>query len=150
MRDGVRKDKARTNLLPISDLGLLEMTRQRAKQSIGSTVHMECPYCRGRGIVKSALTMSVEIQRHIHEVLRKLVTKGEKPAARITVHPIVLDRLRKSDETLLVELEEKYGSHLTFVSDGHLHVEEFVISTPESQETHYSNIDQNRPHLQLD
>jgi len=150
LRESVRKDKARTNLLPISDLGLLEMTRQRAKQSIGSTVHMECPYCRGRGTVKSALTMSVEIQRHIHEVLRKTRTEGKTCPVRITVHPLVLERLRRSDETILVELEEKYGSHLTFVSDPHLHMEEFVIANPENQEALYSNIDQNRVHLQLE
>lgn len=150
LRDGVRKDKARTNLLPISDLGLLEMTRQRAKESISSAAYVDCPYCRGRGTVKSALTMSVELQRHIHEVLRKLHKKEKSPATRITVHPIVMERLRKSDENLLVELEEKYGGHMSFVSDGHLHVEEFVISNPDTHETYFSNIDQSRVHLQLD
>ena len=149
MRDGVRKDKARTNLLPISDLGLLEMTRQRAKQSIGSTVHTECPYCRGRGIVKSPLSMSVELQRHMHEVLRGLANNEENPQVRVTVHPIVLERLRRTDESLLVDLEEKYHGHLTFMSDGHLHVEEFLISNPETKEVYYSNVDQGRVHLQL-
>ena len=150
LREAVRIDKARTNLLPISDLGLLEMTRQRAKQSIGSASHTDCPYCRGRGIVKSPLTMSVEVQRHIHEILRKLKNEGKPLNTRITIHPIVMDRLRRSDENLLVQLEEKYGSHLTFVSDTHLHIEEFVISSPETHETYYSNIDQSRVHLQLE
>jgi ribonuclease G len=150
LREGVRIDKARTNLLPISDLGLLEMTRQRAKESISSAAYVDCPYCKGRGTVKSALTMSVEVQRHIHEVLRKLQNEGKDLATRITVHPIVMERLRRTDETLLVELEEKYGGHMAFVSDGHLHVEEFVISNPETHETYYSNIDQGRVHLQLD
>jgi len=150
LRDSVRKDKARTNLLPISDLGLLEMTRQRAKQSISSSAYVDCPYCRGRGTVKSALTMSVEVQRHLHEVLRKLQNESKPLDTRITVHPIVMERLRRSDETLLVELEEKYGGHMSFVSDGHLHVEEFVISSPETHETYYSNIDQSRVHLKID
>jgi hypothetical protein len=61
-----------------------------------------------------------------------------------------MDRLRRSDESILVELEEKYGGHLSFLSDGHLHVEEFVISSPETHETYYSNIDQSRVHLQLE
>lgn len=150
LREGVRKDKARTNLLPISDLGLLEMTRQRAKESISSSAYVDCPYCKGRGTVKSALTMSVELQRHIHEILRKLQSEDKAHSTRITVHPIVMDRLRKSDESLLVELEEKYGGHMSFVSDGHLHVEEFVISNPETHETYFSNIDQGRVHLQLE
>ncbi len=150
LREGLRKDKARTNLLPISDLGLLEMTRQRAKQSISSSAYVDCPYCKGRGTVKSPLTMSVEVQRHIHEVLRKLQADEKPLGMRITVHPIVMERLRKSDENLLVDLEKKYGGHLAFVSDGHLHTEEFVISNPESHETYYSNIDQGRVHLKVE
>jgi ribonuclease G len=150
LREGVRIDKARTNLLKIYDLGLLEMTRQRAKESISSAAYVDCPYCKGRGTVKSALSMSVELQRHIHEVLSRLQNEGKDLATRITVHPIVMERLRRTDETLLVELEEKYGGHMAFVSDGHLHVEEFVISNPETHETYFSNIDQGRVHLQLD
>ena len=150
MKEGVRIDKARTNLLPISDLGLLEMTRQRAQQSISSSAHVDCPYCRGRGTVKSDITMSVEVQRHIHEVLRKMQVEDKHEHTRITVHPIVMERLKRSDENLLVQLEEKYGGNMGFVSDAHLHVEEFVISNPETHETYFSNIDQNRVHLQLE
>ena len=93
--------------------------------------------------------MSVEIQRHMQEVLRGLANKEESPQVRVTVHPIVLDRLRRTDESLLVDLEEKYHGHLTFMSDGHLHVEEFLISNPETKEVYYSNVDQGRVHLQL-
>jgi ribonuclease G len=150
LKDGVRIDKARTNLLPISDLGLLEMTRQRAQQSISSSAYVDCPYCKGRGTVKSALTMSVEVQRHIHEVLHKLQVEGRTEHTRITVHPIVMERLKRADENLLVQLESKYGGNMGFVSDAHLHIEEFVISNPETHETYYSNIDQGRVHLQVE
>jgi len=65
MKDGLRRDKAKTHILPISQLGLMEMTRQRHSESVRAAVYDDCPYCKGRGKVKSALTMSVEIQRKL-------------------------------------------------------------------------------------
>src|SRR5258706_11169454 len=72
MREGVRRDKANTRMLNISPLGLMEMTRQRHSESMASAVYEDCPYCKGKGMVKSALSMSVEIQRKVSELLRKL------------------------------------------------------------------------------
>src|SRR5262245_43400578 len=57
MKEGLRRDKAKTHVLPISQLGLMEMTRQRHSESVHSAVYVDCPYCKGRGKVKSALTM---------------------------------------------------------------------------------------------
>jgi len=65
MREGLRRDKSKTHILPISQLGLMEMTRQRHTESVRAAVYDDCPYCKGRGKVKSALTMSVEIQRRL-------------------------------------------------------------------------------------
>ena len=52
-------DKAKNHILPISQLGIMQMTRQRQQESLSSNLYTDCPYCRGRGIVKSATTMSV-------------------------------------------------------------------------------------------
>jgi ribonuclease G len=144
MKDAMRGDKARTNLLPISDLGLLEMTRQRADQSIRSTAYMDCPYCVGRGLVKSDYSMSVEIQRHIHEAIRKHKEQVRKEPVKVCVHPMVLERLRKSDEDILIQLEGRYGARLIFHSDVNLHLEEFAILGAESGQVFFSNIDKNR------
>jgi ribonuclease G len=129
MRDGVKRDKAKTRILNISQLGLLEMTRQRHSESMFSAVYEDCPYCKGKGMVKSALSMSVEIQRKISEVLRRLREKGskEQPHIRIYVHPEVLNRLRTEDEALLVELEKKLQGKLSFRSDPSFHFEQFKI-----------------------
>ena len=142
LKDAVRTDKARTNLLPISDLGLLEMTRQRQQESIHSQAHMDCPYCRGRGNVKSALSMSVDLQRHLAEVMRKLRSaKVEVQKIRVAVHPLILDRLRSADEELLINLEARYGVNMVFQADAGLHVEEFLISNPTSGEVLYTNVE---------
>src|SRR5712675_3768487 len=52
MKDRLKRDKAKTHVLPISPLGLMEMTRQRAQESISGAVYEQCPYCNGRGKVK--------------------------------------------------------------------------------------------------
>src|SRR4028118_1706833 len=53
VKERLRRDKAKTHVLPISALGLMEMTRQRAAESISGTVYDSCPYCHGRGKIKS-------------------------------------------------------------------------------------------------
>ena len=130
VREGVRRDKAKTRILPISQLGLLEMTRQRHSESMASAVYEDCPYCKGRGMVKSALSMSVEIQRKISEVLRRLKGQGnqDQPHIRIYVHPEVLNRLRTEDEALLVDLEKKLNGKLSFRADPTFHFEQFKIT----------------------
>src|SRR6266576_7040883 len=54
MRERLTRDKARTHVLPISQLGLMEMTRQRAQESLSDTIYENCPYCAGRGVVKTS------------------------------------------------------------------------------------------------
>src|SRR3984885_9238344 len=56
MKDRLKRDKAKTHVLPISQLGLMEMTRQRAQESLSGSVYESCPYCNGRGRVKSAMS----------------------------------------------------------------------------------------------
>ncbi len=129
VRDGVKRDKAKTRILPISQLGLMEMTRQRHSESMASAVYEDCPYCKGKGMVKSALSMSVEIQRKISEVLRRLKeNKQEQPHIRIYVHPEVLNRLRTEDEALLIELEKKLAGKLSFRADPTFHFEQFKVT----------------------
>jgi ribonuclease G len=127
MKDGLRRDKAKTHILPISQLGLMEMTRQRHSESVHAAVYDECPYCKGRGKVKSALTMSVEIQRKLGEILKKRSRDESDFQLRIVVHPSVLDRLRNEDEKHLIEMEKRYFGKLSFRSDPALHAEQFKI-----------------------
>ena len=127
VKDGLRRDKAKTHILPISQLGLMEMTRQRHSESVHAAVYDECPYCKGRGKVKSALTMSVEIQRKLGEILKKRSRDESDFQLRIVVHPSVLDRLRNEDEKHLIEMEKRYFGKLSFRADPALHAELFKI-----------------------
>jgi ribonuclease G len=126
MKERLKRDKSKTHVLPISPLGLMEMTRQRAQESLSSSVYVSCPYCQGRGRVKSAMSMSVELQRALNAVMRK--HRDSVHELKVIVHPELLQRLRTEDEELLVELERKYEGRLSFRADTAFHHEKFVIT----------------------
>jgi ribonuclease G len=127
IKEGLRRDKAKTHILPISQLGLMEMTRQRHSESVRAAVYDDCPYCKGRGKVKSALTMSVEIQRKLSEILKKRSRDESDFQLRIVVNPTVLERLRTEDEALLIALEKRYFGKLSFRAEPGFHSEQFKI-----------------------
>ncbi|MGE5209209.1 MAG: Rne/Rng family ribonuclease, partial [Alphaproteobacteria bacterium] len=107
MKERLKGDKARTHVLPISQLGLMEMTRQRAQESLSDTIYENCPYCGGRGVVKTTMTTSVELHRTLNTVMRKY--QDSIHDIRVILNPDVLKRLKEEDEELLVELERRYA-----------------------------------------
>jgi ribonuclease G len=136
MVDLMATDKARNHILPISQLGIMQMTRQRQQESLWSNLYTDCPYCRGRGIVKSATTMSVELQRRLSSVARRLQLRkdGKEYSLRVLVHPGIMERLRSEDADLLVRMETSYGVKLAFRADPAYHVEHFKIINAETGE----------------
>ena len=139
MRKLVKSDRAKTRLLPISRLGLMEMTRQREYESLKDTVYSSCPYCTGTGRIKSSMSMSVEIQRRLNEIMKR--NQSKDTSFRIFVHPTVLARMKNADSKLMGELEEKYGKNLSFRADTTMHREKFKIVDPETgvEFTPYNN-----------
>ena len=136
MRRYMDQDRARSHVLPISQLGILQMTRQRHHESNYSTMFDSCPYCRGRGIVKSSRTTSVEIQRKITSIVRRVRNRenGSELHLRVTLHPQNLERLRTEDESRLVLIENEHGVKLSFRADPAFHVEHFHIVNVDTNE----------------
>src|SRR5438046_2522706 len=126
MKERLKRDKAKTHVLPISQLGLMEMTRQRAQESLSDTIYENCPYCGGRGVVKTSMTTSVEIHRTLNTVMRKY--QDSVHDFRVILNSDVLKRLKEEDEELLVELERRYASQLMFRRDTTYHHETFIIT----------------------
>lgn len=120
MQDALSKDRARTKVLPISRFGLMELTRQREHESLRDTMFATCPYCKGKGLIKSPTSISVEIQRRIRSIIKK---RKKDLNLRVIVHPDVLARLREDDEEFLHEMERKLGGGLSFRADSSLHIE---------------------------
>ena len=132
MQNFVEDDRAKTKILPLSKFGLMEMIRQREHESIKDAVYDPCPYCNGSGHVKSALTMSVEIQRRLKELLKK--KKRKNISVRVMMTPAILARLKNEDAELLQDLEATYGQALSFRADPTIHIEEFRMFDPETGE----------------
>jgi len=126
MNEHLKRDKAKTQVLPISQFGLMEMTRQRLNESLDTTLYEDCPYCKGHGQVKTPLTMSVELQRRLVSALGR--AKDDQRQLLVVVHPEVMTRLKTEDGELLVDLERKYQARLTFRSDPTLHREQITLT----------------------
>jgi len=122
LQAALRKDKARSSILPISEFGLVEMTRQRVKQSIHHTVFDECPYCKGRGLIKSVLSMCIEIQRELKKHFKENSTKK----IRIEINPLVMDSLVENID-IFKGIEDKYGAQLTLCGNEKIKIEDFKM-----------------------
>ena len=132
MLQHLKRDKAKTQVTQISPFGLMEMTRQRLNESLGTTIYEPCPYCKGHGQVKTPITMSVELQRRLSAVLGRLPENDR--SVLVVVHPDVMQRLKTEDGEHLVALERKYGARLTFRTDPTYHRETFTLANAQSGE----------------
>ena len=130
MKEHLKRDKAKTHVLPLSALGLMEMTRQRAQESLSDSIYENCPYCQGRGVVKTSMTTSVELHRTLNTVMRKY--QDSVHDIRVILNPDVLKRLKEEDEELLVELERRYAGRLMFRGDPGYHHEKFTVTDANS------------------
>lgn len=123
-KDAVRKDRAKTNILEMSELGLVELTRQRIRPSLESAVYNSCPYCEGKGIVKSATTMAIQTIKE----LRKAIGQSHGRTVNAYVHPEVAERLLHQERKAIQQLEHGGHNHIFVFSDPNLHLEDVNIT----------------------
>ncbi len=123
LADSVRHDKARTKISNLSEMGLLEMTRQRTGRSIESAAYDKCLYCEGKGMVKSKVTMSVLAFKEIEEFLRR--SRSRK--VTLYAHPQVASYIRDENKDLLSRLQSKFRARIAIESDSELHIEDIRI-----------------------
>lgn len=106
----LEKDHAKASITGISQLGLIEMTRKRTRESLGQILNSHCPACDGRGTLKSAETVCYEIFREILRIVRAY----ENDLLLVTASQIVVDRLLDEESDTLAELEELVGKTVKF------------------------------------
>jgi len=117
-------DKARTNVLEISELGLVEMTRKRVRQSLQSLFCAPCPTCRGSGVVKSDATLAAEIFRKIQ------AGAGEAGGreALIRVHPEMAHHLESSQRDAVERLQTLLGRKVSVQAVSSYHREQYDVN----------------------
>lgn len=111
LKEALKRDRARTTVYPISPLGLVEMTRQRLRDSLGQAVGETCPCCQGQGTVISALVAA-------HDLLRQLAWEvREFPGCRLTVkaRPEVIALAKTEGEDFLREIQEHEKIMIHFI-----------------------------------
>jgi ribonuclease G len=102
LKAALKEDKARTNILKISELGIVEMTRKRVRESIAQSLCEPCPYCEGNGIVKAKDTVVMEIYRELMGVLPMRRRK-----AVLYVNPTIAARL-VGEDGIIKDLRERF------------------------------------------
>ncbi|MBF0472826.1 MAG: Rne/Rng family ribonuclease [Nitrospirae bacterium] len=120
--DAMKKDRARNTILNITELGLIQMTRKRIRESLGRTLCDVCPCCEGKGCIKSSKTISYEIIRRLKKSNFNNISK-----VTITVHPTVADFLFDEHRLGLEEFEVTNGVEILIKTDSRLHQESFDI-----------------------
>jgi ribonuclease G len=120
----LQKDKAKTTLNRISDLGLIEMTRKRTRESLGRLLHEPCFYCDGTGHLQSKETIAYEILR---EIRRK---RSDLPGYTVLVncHPAVADLLVGSEKTAVADAENRYMRKINVQPRKEYHLEQFDLT----------------------
>lgn len=116
LKEALKRDNAKTHILPFSEIGLVEMTRQRIGPSLASTLYELCPYCKGNGSVKSAPTISIETLRK----LRSYFIRAGKSEVNILAHPEVAGRLLNEDRDAVAALEREFRAKITVKEDASL------------------------------
>jgi ribonuclease G len=123
LQEALANDKAKTTISHISPIGLIEMTRKRIRESLGRTLCEPCPYCDGRGYIKSSRTVCYEVLRE----LRRAFTSAEEKKALVTVNSMVADMLYDEERQGVEELEKEFQKKIVIKADPNLHQEQYEV-----------------------
>jgi ribonuclease G len=123
LTDALGNDRARCNVVKMSELGLVEMTRQRTRESMGRMLSETCWYCEGRGVIRSKRTVVYDILRTIMRQVRQL----HEPMVVVQTHPEVADLMNGEELETLQELAALAGKRIVVRPRGSYHQEQYDI-----------------------
>ena len=125
LKDALSRDKAKTNILQMSDLGLIEMTRKRTRASLNRLLSNSCFYCEGRGTLKSATTICYEIFRDLE---REYASPEEGGQVYVMVNPEIETVLREDEQNAIIDLEKRIGRGIKIIGKKTFHLEQYEIN----------------------
>jgi len=117
----LKADNTKTNVLGLTELGLVEMTRKKSRQTYESTLYESCPCCGGRGTIQTPATLSISIRRQ----LRRIAAKRPGAELLVQMHPRVADEF--GDKKAVQAFAAEIGADLTVDAVDGLQAEVFVI-----------------------
>jgi len=125
LKEELVKDRAKTNVLGMSSLGLVEMTRKRIRPSLTKSLCEPCSYCDGKGFTKRRETVAREI---FHE-LEQEGPSAERVSNIVHCHPDVADWIYAEEEEMLEYLEVRLNRRIVFKIEGDYHVEQYEVGS---------------------
>jgi len=125
LEEELKKDRARTNVTAMSDLGLVEMTRKRIRPSLVKTLCEPCSYCDGKGYIKRKSTIANEIFREIEREVG--LSDLNKKSLIIHCHAEIVDWVYEEENETLEHLEKKFGHSIAFKIETAYHLEQYEI-----------------------
>lgn len=125
LKECMKEDGAKCTVLGMSEFGLIEMTRQRNRESLTQTLFTNCPYCNGSGLIKSHETVSIEIER----ALKKIIACKEHFAIKLYTHPDLDRYLNILDKAYYLKMADAAQVKLEFTNDDRLHLNEFFFES---------------------
>ena len=123
LKECMKDDSAKCTILGMSEFGLVEMTRQRNRESLAQTIFTDCPYCSGNGTIKSYESSSIEIER----ALKKLLFHYKEKDLCLVSHPQLDNYLNESDKEYYRSLANKAATTIDFKTRDTLHLNQFVF-----------------------
>jgi ribonuclease G len=124
--DHLRRDRSKATVTRISELGLVEMTRKRTRESLLHNLTEPCTYCEGKGYTKSRNTVAYELLREI----RRQGDLIESDTIVIEAHPAIADVLATTDHAFIEDLEKRLQKRIVVKARGSFHMEDFEIHSP--------------------
>lgn len=121
--DIMKKDRAKSTIYNISELGIVQMTRKRVRDSLERVLCEYCPYCEGRGFIKSTRTITYEIFRKLNKISPQ---KGT--TIIINANPAVAELLSDDERSGLEEIENTFDINIIVKEDVNIHQENYKIS----------------------
>ena len=125
LKEALNKDKAKTHIVRMSELGLIEMTRKRTRENLSRLLCEPCFYCEGRGALKSKKTICYEIIRNIE---RELTGTKDEDDIYVHVNPEIENILKEEEQQYVMELERRAGRRIIILADRDLHLEQYEVS----------------------
>src|SRR4051794_30231687 len=119
----IKKDRAKTKVLNISEFGLVEITRKRSRANLERLLTQSCPYCSGRGRIQSNTTICLNLRKELLHLRGRIAT----PELLLRVHPEIARILQQEERAILDELERSLEVHILIQSDPELHHERFNV-----------------------
>ncbi len=123
LQDALRKDRSKTHVLPISDMGLVQMTRKRNKEPLTRIMREPCIYCEGEGYMISRQSICYRIFREVLRDSHDMV--GEQMAVK--VNPAIAELLHGEESDLIAVLEKLTGRNIVIYPEAGFHLEEVSI-----------------------